>query len=107
MANYSFADSSILLMSLPQRGLVLYMRLLRQVVYAQHPSAWRASMVLFDVRPRPASTVRGDAGTDPLGGAMYKTQVLPATKGRALTLVGPHPLHFLATATRARFGPIV
>ena len=36
-----------------------------------HPSAWPASMVLFDVRPGRASTVRGDAGTDPSGGAMY------------------------------------
>ena len=76
-----------------QRVLVLYMRLLRQVVCAQSPFSWPASMVLFDVRPRPASTVRGDAGTDPSGGTMYKTQVLPATKGRALTLMGPHPLH--------------
>src|SRR5206468_3840657 len=63
--------------SQPERPLVLYMRLLRQVVFRSRPSAWPASMVLFDVRPMPASTVRGDAGTDPSGGAMYKTQVLP------------------------------
>ena len=36
--------------SLPQRGLVLYMRSLRQVFSCVSFSAWPASMVLFDVR---------------------------------------------------------
>jgi hypothetical protein len=50
-------------------SMVLYMRLLRQVVYAQSPFSLARIDGLFDVRSRPASTVRGDAGTDPSGGA--------------------------------------